>query len=79
MRLAAHLEGVMNRTFLVALGAVWNEMRLGPRTKTIAFWVALLGTYGNWLMTTLALSSAPRRGRRLRRRDIADCRGRRAW
>lgn len=54
MGLAAHLEGVMNGTFLVALGAVWNDVRLSPRTKTIAFWVALFGTYGNWLMTTLA-------------------------
>jgi hydroxylaminobenzene mutase len=28
MGLAAHLEGVMNGTFLVALGAVWTEVRL---------------------------------------------------
>lgn len=54
MALAAHLEGVMNGTFLVVLGAVWNEVRLAPRAKTIAYWVALYGTYGNWLVTTLA-------------------------
>jgi hydroxylaminobenzene mutase len=54
MALAAHLEGVMNGTFLLALGAVWNEIRLSSRTKVIAYWVALYGTYGNWLVTTLA-------------------------
>lgn len=54
MGLAAHLEGVMNGTFLVALGAVWTEVRLSPSTKAIAYWAALYGTYGNWLVTTLA-------------------------
>jgi hydroxylaminobenzene mutase len=56
MGLAAHLEGVMNGTFLVALGAAWNEVRVSPRTKAIAFWTALYGTYGNWFVTTLAAS-----------------------
>ena len=54
MALPAHLEGVMNGTFLVALGAVWNEVRLSSRAKTIAYWLALYGTYGNWFVTTLA-------------------------
>src|SRR5271169_6971752 len=54
MGLAAHLEGVMNGTFLLALGAVWNEVHLSPRAKVIAFWIALYGTYGNWFVTTLA-------------------------
>lgn len=54
MGLAAHLEGVMNGTFLVALGAVWSEVRLAARSKTITYWVALYGTYGNWLVTSLA-------------------------
>jgi (hydroxyamino)benzene mutase len=54
MGLAAHLEGVMNGTFLVALGAVWNDVLLAPRAKTIAFWTALYGTYVNWLVTMLA-------------------------
>ena len=54
MGLAAHLEGVMNGTFLIALGAIWTEVRLLPRTKAIAYWTALYGTYGNWLVTTLA-------------------------
>src|SRR6476660_9772116 len=33
MGLAAHLEGVMNGTFLVALGAIWVEVRLSARAK----------------------------------------------
>ena len=54
MGLAAHLEGVMNGTFLIALGAIWTEVRLLPRTKALAYWTALYGTYANWLVTTLA-------------------------
>jgi hydroxylaminobenzene mutase len=54
MGLAAHLEGLMNGTFLVVLGAVWTEVRLPPLAKAIAYWTALYGTYVNWLVTTLA-------------------------
>jgi hydroxylaminobenzene mutase len=54
MGLAAHLEGVMNGTFLVALGAIWTEVRLSPRLKAAAYWSALYGTYANWIVTTLA-------------------------
>jgi (hydroxyamino)benzene mutase len=54
MGLAAHLEGVMNGTFLVALGAVWTEVRLSERWKGAAYWSALYGTYANWAVTALA-------------------------
>jgi (hydroxyamino)benzene mutase len=54
MGLAAHLEGVMNGTFLVALGAIWTEVRLPAPAKALAYWTALYGTYVNWLVTTLA-------------------------
>jgi hydroxylaminobenzene mutase len=54
MGLAAHLEGVMNGTFLVALGAVWTEVRLSAPLKVAAYWSALYGTYANWGVTTLA-------------------------
>ncbi len=54
MGLAAHLEGVMNGTFLIALGAVWTEVRLSPRLKGAAYWSALYGTYANWAVTLLA-------------------------
>lgn len=53
MGLAAHLEGVMNGTFLIALGAVWNEVRLSARLKPATFWIALYGAYVNWIATTL--------------------------
>jgi (hydroxyamino)benzene mutase len=54
MGLAAHLEGVMNGTFLVALGAIWAEVRLPARLKAAAYWSALYGTYANWAVTSLA-------------------------
>lgn len=54
MGLAAHLEGVMNGVFLVALGAVWPDVMLSPRLKIAAYWCALCGTYGNWMVTTVA-------------------------
>ncbi|HEX4605591.1 MAG TPA: hydrogenase [Candidatus Angelobacter sp.] len=53
MGLAAHLEGVMNGTFLVALGAVWSEVNLSAKLKLAAFWTAIYGTYVNWLATLL--------------------------
>lgn len=54
MALAAHLEGVMNGTFLLAVGAIWNEVKLPSRASTAAYWSLLAGTYGNWAVTTLA-------------------------
>jgi (hydroxyamino)benzene mutase len=54
MGLAAHLEGVMNGIFLLALGAIWMDVRLPRAAKTAAFWTALYGTYMNWAVTTLA-------------------------
>ena len=54
MGLAAHLEGLMNGTFLVALGAIWTHVRLSPSATAVAYWTALYGTYVNWLMTVLA-------------------------
>jgi hydroxylaminobenzene mutase len=54
MGLAAHLEGVMNGTFLIALGAVWMEVRLPLKLKAVAYWSALYGAYVNWVATALA-------------------------
>ena len=54
MALAAHLEGVMNGTFLLALGAVWSEIHLSARLKGVTYWAVLYGTYANWGITTLA-------------------------
>lgn len=54
MGLAAHLEGLMNGTFLLVLGAIWAEVRLKPQLKMAVYWGALYGTYANWATTTLA-------------------------
>ena len=54
MGLAAHLEGVMNGTFLIALGAAWPHVRLSATPAATAFWMTLYGTYVNWFMTLLA-------------------------
>ena len=54
MGLAAHLEGVMNGIFLLALGGAWTRLRFSPAIETAAFWLVLYGTYVNWLMTMLA-------------------------
>ena len=53
MGLAAHLEGVMNGTFLIALGAVWMEVKLPLGLKAAAYWSALYGAYANWATTAL--------------------------
>ncbi len=54
MGLAAHLEGVLNGTFLIALGAIWSVVRLSKNGGAIAFWLVLYGSYANWVFTTLA-------------------------
>src|SRR5687767_7636549 len=54
MGLAAHLEGLMNGTFLLALGAAWNEVRLSARAAQMAFSTALFGAYANWAVSLLA-------------------------
>jgi (hydroxyamino)benzene mutase len=54
MGLTAHLEGVMNGIFLLALGAAWAEVRLSSRLKLAAFWTALYGAYVNWAAVVLA-------------------------
>ena len=54
MGLAAHLEGVMNGIFLLAVGAVWSEVRLSSPTQKLAYWALIGGTYGNWAVTTTA-------------------------
>src|SRR4051794_19517269 len=49
MGLASHLQGVMNGTFLVALGLVWPHLRLRALSLRVAYWLALAGTYLNWV------------------------------
>src|SRR5688572_23171857 len=54
MGLSAHLEGLMNGIFLLALGAAWSKVRLSGRLSAVAYWTTLGGTYGNWAVTLLA-------------------------
>ena len=54
MGLASHLEGVMNGTFLIAVGAVWTRLVLSTGFERAAFWLLLYGTYANWLLVLLA-------------------------
>lgn len=54
MGLSAHLEGLMNGTFLLAVGAAWNEVRLSARLNALAYWTLLYGAYANWAVTTMA-------------------------
>jgi (hydroxyamino)benzene mutase len=54
MGLAAHLEGVMNGIFLVAVCAMWPHVKLAASAEATAFWLTLYGTYLNWMITLLA-------------------------
>jgi (hydroxyamino)benzene mutase len=54
MALAAHLEGLMNGTFLIALGAGWQFVRLSPKVTAVAHWTVLYGAYENVIITTFA-------------------------
>jgi hydroxylaminobenzene mutase len=61
MGVSAHLEGVMNGTFLIVLGAIWTEVRLSPPVKTAVFWIALYGhmpTFFTTLAATLVTAAA---------------------
>lgn len=54
MGLASHLEGVMNGTFLIALGAAWGRVKLAPMLERLSFWLILYGSFANWLFVSLA-------------------------
>lgn len=54
MGLAAHMEGVMNGTFLIVAGFVWNELILSSRMKKVLFWTLTYGTFVNWVFTLLS-------------------------
>lgn len=54
MGLSSHLEGLMNGTFLIAIGAIWDRVHLGPALKKTAFGLFLFGTTANWATVFLA-------------------------
>jgi (hydroxyamino)benzene mutase len=51
MGLAAHLEGLMNGTFLIVAGLIWNDLKLFKNIKTAAYWTLIYGTFVNWFVT----------------------------
>jgi len=61
MGLSAHLEGLMNGIFLLALSAVWGRVRLSPRRGAAAFWLLLYGTYVNWASVLLGAATGASR------------------
>lgn len=54
MGLASHLEGLMNGTLLIALGAAWGHIRLSARLEGWTFGLLAFGSMANWLATLLA-------------------------
>lgn len=52
--LSAHLEGVMNGLFLVALGLIWEKLVLTERVKRYTYLLALYGTFANFLAVLIA-------------------------
>jgi hydroxylaminobenzene mutase len=54
MGLASHLEGVMNGTFLLALGAAWGHVRLSERAAKAAVGLLLYGSYANLIATAIS-------------------------
>jgi hydroxylaminobenzene mutase len=54
MRLASHLEGILNGIFLVLLGLLWPRLSLSRFWLAIAFWLAIYGTFANWAATLMA-------------------------
>ena len=83
MRMAFRASaGVLNGTFLIARGAIWDHVELPPRAEKVARLSALYGTYGNWLFTTLGARWAPPQPTRSCRRAITESHGRkglRGW
>ena len=49
MGVSSHLEGVMNGMFLMVLGLLWNRLELSSKWLKITFWLAIYGTFANWL------------------------------
>lgn len=54
MGVSGHLEGVMNGTFLIAIGCAWSRIHLSPPLQTFTFWALIYGTFANWAFVTVA-------------------------
>jgi hydroxylaminobenzene mutase len=54
MGLAAHMEGVMNGTFLTVTGFLWSELKIPDNVRKVLYATLLYGTFANWVFTLLA-------------------------
>lgn len=54
MGLTTHVGTVMTGTFLLAVGAVWDEIRLPASAERATYGVLLFGTYGSCASLLLA-------------------------
>jgi (hydroxyamino)benzene mutase len=54
MGLSAHLEGTLNGMFLIVLGLIWRKLLLNNKWLTAAFWMAIYGTFANFIAVTIA-------------------------
>jgi len=61
MGLSGHLVGLFGGLFLLALGSIWKQVNLPPRLEAVPVWLALYGTYGNFVTTVLAATFATNR------------------
>lgn len=49
MGISAHLEGLMNGTFLAVLGLFWHQLALSRGASLFAFWMVVYAAFANWL------------------------------
>jgi (hydroxyamino)benzene mutase len=54
MGLASHLEGILNGIFLIVLGLLWQKLSVSDTLLRVTFWLAIYGSFANWLATLLA-------------------------
>jgi len=57
--LSAHLEGVMNGTFLMVLGAIWHHVHLSPPLSRLCFWLSVSPNLSEQSSATLVQSGRP--------------------
>ncbi|MEH6467709.1 MAG: hypothetical protein V7722_08765, partial [Porticoccus sp.] len=53
MGVSSHLEGVMNGTFLLAIGLAWEKIHLKSTLKRLTYYLLIYGTYANWVFVQL--------------------------
>jgi hydroxylaminobenzene mutase len=51
---SAHVNAVVGALFLLVLGLIWPQLRLGARAQGLAFWFALYSFFMGALMPLLA-------------------------